>query len=77
MLLFAQLQSVIECGSEIEFRPEVSHRIESAGAYQGQLRAAQRLHDDAVEQPKTRRFLLSRPMRKICRLKLFDGRVKK
>ena len=50
--------------------------IKSAGAYQGQIAChSQRSHDDAGEQSRTRRFLLLRPTRKICRLKLFDGRV--
>ena len=35
MLLFAQLQSGIESGRAIEFRPEAGYRIEGAGAYQG------------------------------------------
>ena len=44
--------------------------------YSGEIACrCQRSHDDAGEQPKTRRFLLSSPTRKICRLKLFNGRV--
>ena len=39
MLLFAQLQSGIESGRAIEFRPEAGYRIEGAGTYQG-LRVA-------------------------------------
>ena len=76
MLLFAQLQSGIESGREVEFRSEAGYRIESACAYKGEIACrCQRSYDDAGEQPKTRRFILSRPTRKICRLKLFNDRA--